>query len=486
MNLEVMDGPWLAQLQFWVPIVLVTIIGPAAALHALLHKREPSGAFGWIAVCLIFPLAGPILYTVFGINRVQIRARRLDRRAPHSLGARDRILNADSVERHGIDSDLAGLVRAGDALTQLPLLEGNAVEALPNGERAYPAMLQAIESATKFVYLTTYIFETNKTGKLFMDVLAAAAQRGVDVRVLIDGVGEYYSWPRRRPVRRLRKRGVRVARFLPPRLLPPSLRINLRNHRKILVVDGRVAFTGGMNIGDRHLLKTRGKRGVEDLHFQIDGPVVSQIEEVFLGDWAFTTGRHTELSNAATGHPGKALCRAVEDGPTEDANRLGALLAAAASTARRRVWIMTPYFLPSRELAGALVSAALRGLDVSIILPGRNNLAFVHWASRHGLEELLASGIKVFYREAPFVHTKLFLVDDDYVLVGSANIDPRSLRLNFELGIEIYNRGVAENLAGYILDSRNRSRRYTLEDLRNRGYLARLRDSVFWLFSPYL
>lgn len=488
MTLPEIDPYWIEQLKFWLPIVVIGITSPAAALHALLHKRDPRGALGWIAVSLTFPYFGPLLYYVFGINRVRIRAQQLDQHGPHGLGARARGVDSGAV-RHGeaVPPNFSGLVTAADQLTGAPLVAGNAVQVLRNGEQAYPAMLDAIAGAEKFIYLSTYIFETNKAGKKFMRALGDAAKRGVDVRVLLDGFGEYYAWPRRRVGGRLRRRGVQVGRFLSPRILPPSLRLNLRNHRKILVVDGKQAFTGGMNIGDRHYTQSgRKRKRVQDLHFNLRGPVVHQIEEVFIGDWAFTTGQSTELSEQAPADAGQALCRAVEDGPTEDADRLATLMVAAVASAQRRVLIMTPYFLPSRELIGALQAAALRGLDVSIILPEKNNIFLVQWASRHGLADLLVRGVKIYYQPPPFAHSKLFLIDDLYAIIGSANIDPRSLRLNFEMAVEVFDQSVVSQLSTHVKEILRQSQGYSEEEFNQRSFLRRVRDSTAWLLSPYL
>ncbi len=488
MTLPEIDPYWIEQLRFWVPIIVIGITSPAAALHALLHKRDPRGALGWIAVSLTFPYFGPLLYYVFGINRVRIRAKQLDQRARHGLSARARGVDSGTI-RHGnaVPPNYSGLVGAADQLTGAPLVTGNAVQVLRNGEQAYPAMLDAIAHASKFIYLSTYIFETNKVGKRFMQALKEAAERGVDVRVLLDGFGEYYAWPRCRVGGRMRRRGIKVGRFLSPRILPPSLRLNLRNHRKILVVDGEQAFTGGMNIGDRHFAESgRKRKRVQDLHFSLRGPIVRQIEEVFIGDWAFTTGQQTELSENCEKDAGNALCRAVEDGPTEDADRLATLMVAVVASARHRVLIMTPYFLPSRELIGALQAAALRGLDVSIILPERNNIFLVQWASRHGLADLLVRGIKIYYRPPPFAHSKVFLIDDLYAIIGSANIDPRSLRLNFELVVEVFDTQVVGQLSAHVIDVLSQSRRYSEDDFNQRSFLRRVRDSVAWLLSPYL
>jgi cardiolipin synthase len=309
-----------------------------------------------------------------------------------------------------------------------------------------------------------------------------ARERGVDVRVLVDGAGEWYSRPRIR--HRLSQVGVRVARFLPPQLLPPRLLLNLRNHRKILVVDGRVGFTGGMNVGDRHYA-TKG--GAKDIHFRLTGPVVSQIEAVFVQDWTYTTGDETEPPPLATDqNTGTALCRTVVHGPNEELSRLTMILVGAAAAAQRRLVIVTPYFLPPRELIAALQAAAIRGTRVDIVLPEHNNLPFVHWATQNMLWELVKWGVKVYYRGGAFAHSKLFLVDDEYAQVGSANMDPRSLRLNFELMVEVYDRDLTADLTAEVDTIIEASRRVQLADLDGRPLPIRLRDAFFWLFSPYL
>ncbi len=278
-----------------------------------------------------------------------------------------------------------------------------------------------------------------------------------------------------------------VARFLPPRLIPPSALINLRNHRKILTVDGRLAFTGGMNIGDRHLAERESNpRRVVDAQFRLAGPVAQEIETVFLEDWGFTTGAYDQRWPQPVPEAGHAICRTVPDGPNEDMDRLATILIGAVSAARHRVWVMTPYFLPPRELLAALQGAALRGVDVLVILPQKNNLPYVHRAARNMLWEVLQWGVEVRYQPGPFVHTKLLVIDDYYAQVGSSNLDPRSLRLNFELIAEVYDSDFVAQVAAHIEQVRARSRRVTLEEVDERPLPARLGDALCWLFSPYL
>ena len=468
------------EIVYWIGALANGFVAVGTALHALLNKHEPAAAFGWIAVSLLFPIVGPLLYFLLGINRIHLRARALrSEQKPLARGSA-------ALERSGrVQPEFSQQARISSAVTGLPLIPGNRVESLHNGESAYPAMLSAIKHAQRTVFLSTYIFESNPTGRQFADALVQARARGVDVRVLLDGAGEWYSIPRIRPI--LRRRGVRVAVFLPPRLLPPRLLLNLRNHRKILSVDGDIAFIGGMNIGDRHLIHRHdGRRGITDMHFRIEGPVGRQIESVFLSDWVFTTGDQISPQHPPPGTPGNAFCRAIIDGPNESLNRLSMVLVGAIAAARHHIAIMTPYFLPPRELIAALQAAAIRGIRVDIVLPGRNNLYFMHWATRNMLWQLIKWGVHIYYRPPPFSHTKLFVVDKHYAQVGSANLDPRSLHLNFELVAEVYDPAVAGGLAHHIDQVRLGSNEVTLRELNERSYAARVRDAFCWLFMPHL
>src|SRR6056297_1855137 len=470
-------------------LTLNILLALTTAGHALLHKRTPSSALGWIAVCLFFPFAGAFLYFLFGINRVETRAKKLeDKRSAVSIeGEGYREATSDvSIMASQLDlpRSYAQIARISDKVTRLPLVDGNRVDLLPGGETAYPEMIESIEQAESYVFMTTYIFETNKTGRQFIAALGRAAKRGLDVRVLIDGVGEYYYFPRASTL--LKKQGVAVARFIPPRILPPNIHINLRNHRKILIADGQTAFTGGMNIGDRHLTdRITNRARVIDMHFRLKGPVVMQIEQSFMEDWTFCTG---EMATPRPNKPapcGPAICRAITDGPNEEINKLATIILGAISSSREQVLIMTPYFLPSLEMISALQSAALRGIDVKIVLPAQNNLPFIHWASNNMLRDLIYWGVKVYYQPPPFAHTKLFVIDQQYAQIGSANLDPRSLRLNFELCVEIYEQHAAQTIAGYIEHRIKHLQPQAFSEIEQRPLIIKIRDALMWLFSPY-
>lgn len=474
--------PW-----HWILLVLHIVLATMATVHAMLYKRDPRAALGWVSVCLFFPLVGPVAYYMFGVNRIQTQARKLVNKRAFKIKVgfeRGSIDTSEHDEPVQLSSTLERIMHASEHVTSRPLTSNNSLSLLHNGEQAYPAMLEAITKAQQEILLVTYLFDADATGEAFIRALMAAQKRGVRVHVIVDGVGEMYSWPC--ASRRLRRAGVKVARFLPPRLFPPALSINLRNHRKILVVDGQTGFTGGMNISDRHLVQLESVQRTVDLHFKLRGAIVSQLRDVFVEDWRFITAENLPLSSTELCDQGLAHCRCVTDGPNNDLDKITLILMAAISAATHNVCIITPYFLPSREMIASLQSAALRGVEVSIILPLKSNIRVVDWATRNLLWELLHHQVKVYYQPLPFAHTKLFIVDEQYVQVGSANLDPRSLRLNFELNLEMHGSPCIQELVDYFYAIRQQSTRVRLQDVDERSLLVRIRDSVCWLFMPYL
>jgi cardiolipin synthase len=382
---------------------------------------------------------------------------------------------------------LAALARVAADATGRPLLRGNRITPLHNGNEAYPAMIAAIDEARDSVLFSTYIFDNDRAGALFLEAFRRAVARRVEVRVLIDGLGARYSWPS--VIARLRAAGVRVARFL-PKLIPTRFRYaNLRNHRKIMVVDGRVGFTGGMNVREGCLLELHPRHPVQDLHFRVEGPAVTHLQEVLAEDWAFITG---ELLQGPRWFPppepaGSTLARGITDGPDEDFERLRMTLLGAITAARSSVIVVTPYFLPDATLVNTLNVAAMRGVQVDILLPAEGNLRVVQWASTAQLWQVLQRGCRVWLTPPPFDHTKLMVVDGAWVLLGSSNWDPRSLRLNFEFDLECYDRGLGASLQRWLRDERFGSARpITLAEVDGRSLPVRLRDGVARLLSPYL
>jgi cardiolipin synthase len=459
-----------------------------AAGHAILHKRDPRAAAGWAAVSVLVPVLGPILYALFGINRIERRAARLRRRrVPVDAVASVLACPPDEFGRTLTSggSHLAALARIGDAVLHRPLLHGNTVTPLVNGEEAYPAMRAAIDAAERSVALASYIFEPDEEGMRFVDALARAAARGVAVRVLVDAVG---SGSFGGVVRALRARGIRAERFLPLRVPWRTHYMNLRNHRKILVVDGRTGFTGSMNVRASHCVATAGAEAEQDIHFRLEGPVVNHLAEVVAEDWAFATGER--LGGEAWFPRLEPRCGVIARGipldPGENFEKLRWVLLGALDCATRSVRVMTPYFLPDPALIQSLSLAAMRGVEVDILLPETPDVRLVRWASAALLWQVLEVGCRVWKTPDPFDHSKLMTVDGAWTLLGSANWDPRSLRLNFEFNVECYDLSLASKVEAYMEAKRQRARRVTRQAMDRRSLPVRLRDATARIFSPFL
>jgi cardiolipin synthase len=469
----------VTQVRYDVEIGLGVVIALIITVHALLTKREVAAAVGWIALAWFSPFLGGLTYFVMGINRVRRRARKM-------RGGTGRPVRPprDAPTTPDDDGHLRPLARGVGAITARLSEQGNGITILHDGDEAYPAMLAAIEGARRSIGLSSYIMRADSVGTRFIAALAAARARGVEVRVIIDGIGG--GWLLSRAYRRLRAADVPAARFMHS-LMPWRMPfLNLRTHKKILVVDGTLGFTGGINIADENLLATRPPDPVRDTHFQVRGPVVGQLVEAFVGDWAFVTGE--ELAGEAWFPPldraGPCVARAVTAGPDEDLDKIEFVVLQAIACARDSIRLMTPYFLPDQQMMNALALAAMRGVAVDIVLPERGNHRLIDWAARAHVPPLLKDGVTIWLGPPPFRHSKLLVVDGQWSLIGSSNWDMRSFRLNFELCVEVYDRALAAALEALIL--KDRGRKLEAAELDARWLLARLRDAGARLLLPYL
>jgi cardiolipin synthase len=446
-------------------------------MHVLLHKRDVPAAIGWMGVAWFSPIIGPGLYWMFGINRVRRRAYRISRRyaarrpPPPPLGA----LRSEKY---------AALERAVGVITHRSTLAGNTITPLRNGDEAYPVMVQAIADAKVTIGLTSYIFEADEAGSPFIEALIAAQRRGVEVRVIIDGVGSGYFVSK--AVFRLQRGGVKVARFLHSWLPWRMAFLNLRNHKKILVVDGQRGFIGGLNISAHNLKACDPGSAVRDMHFEVRGPVVEQITEAFVIDWEFATGEELRGLKWFPESPacGPALARVVTSGPDQDIEKIEFMFLQAIGSAQRSIKVITPYFLPDERLVAALELAAMRGVDVDIVIPENSDHKIMDWAVLAHIAPLLIAGVRVWRAPQPFEHSKLMTIDGGWSLVGSANWDQRSLRLNFELNMEVYDHDFSALLSEKI--AARQGDEITLKWLYSQSFPARLRNRAVRLLLPYL
>ena len=346
---------WAGEHEAWHLVLagFALLLSVVASAHIILYKRDSRSATGWVGFVWLMPLVGAVLYFIFGVNRIRRQAALLRGALErYRAQATEAACLPEELHRHLPDQagHLEMLARVVESVVERPLLPGNRVEPLVNGDAAYPAMLEAIRQARRSVALETYIFDRDEAGLAFAQALGQAVRRGVEVRVLVDAAGARYSWPS--ILRALRHEGVRHARFLPSSNPWHLMSLNLRTHRKLLVTDGRLGFTGGMNIRAGHCLQRQPRRSVQDLQFQVQGPVVAHLQETFADDWRFTTGEalRGEAWFPKLERSGPVLARGVTDGPDEDFEKLRWTLLGALSIARQSVRVLTPYFLPDPEV----------------------------------------------------------------------------------------------------------------------------------------
>lgn len=466
----------LEPLFFTVYVAVACIV----TIHILLTKNDVRAALGWIAVAWLSPIFGALLYFVFGINRVTRRALHFAQMGHERASA----MGPDS--ELAVPANIAVLAGIGQRVTGSPLIAGNAVSLLQGGDEAYPAMLAAIRAARHSIALASYIFRKDTIGKVFIDALAEAQNRGVEVRVLIDGIGSGYFLST--TLRRLKDCKIPGARFLHTWVPWRMPFLNMRNHKKILIVDGTVGFTGGLNIEAEHSLRLATKNYIDGIQVRVEGPVTRQLMDTFARDWSFTTGEvlDKEIWWPPIERAGSVSARGIHSGPDADIYKLETILGAALAQARTRIRIVTPYFLPDQRLQFAIAQAGLRGIVIEIIIPKRCDYIFLDWAMRAHLrffEDVLAT---VYFSPSPFNHAKLMTVDGQWCLIGSSNWDTRSFRLNFEFDLECYDRALTAEVDGLIEQKISRSRKVSRHELSAAPKWSQLRDAATRLLLPYM
>lgn len=461
-------------------LVLLDLALVVGTVLAVLHfKRETQSAIAWVLTIVLLPFAGAVLFWLFGYQTVHRRLLRKKVRsiAYKALAARPGRAPADVPPRWDV------LARLGHHRDGFPVTNGNAVELYHDGVDAYRAVLAALETAKHHVHAQFFICKSDATGKRFIEALRACARRGVRVRLLVDSVGSYALSSRL--LSTLKRDGGSVANFLP---LWNPLRVNLRNHRKILVVDGRVGFSGGLNVADEYIHKNPKFGYWRDTHFRLAGPAVFGLQDTFLEDWYFTT-QEAVTGDAYFPHIdpcGHALAQVVASGPDDDFKAIRETYVSAILRARERVWVASPYFVPDAGLRDALVIAARSGVDVRFLGLFRPDKWIPFLAARYFYSDLLAAGAKVYQYTRGMMHSKYVLVDGEFASIGSANADNRSLFLNFELNCQFFDTGIAREMEGAFLRDLKDSIRLDAARFAERPFVSRLAENAARLFAPVL
>jgi cardiolipin synthase len=364
---------------------------------------------------------------------------------------------------------------------------GNSIEPLQNGIEAYPEMIKVIQNAKKEVLISSYIFDYDSETVKFLEAFKTAAKNGASIKVLVDGIGSLKFFHRSIEKKLKEIKGVEYGIFLPPNI-PISLPfVNLRNHRKIMVIDGKTAFFGGMNLSKQNVLINDFKNGILDITFKIKGSVIEQISEIFEDDWEFVTGkRFQSLSrNLQKDKEGDISARIIPDGPDNKTGIIELIVNGAINTAVKKILIATPYFLPEDNILTALEMSAMKNISVEIIIPEKSDYNFINRAMEPNFLRLINRGVKIYRTPQPFDHSKIFIVDDKWIFVGSANWDVRSFKLNFESNIEIFSESLAKKL-NYIVElKKSKAKLMTTYDCTNISLFKRIRNNAYRLLTPY-
>lgn len=479
---------------------IVAFLG--VCLHALKRRRNASATILWIFVAWSFPVIGPLLYLAFGVDRLPDKGLRKK--------AANQFMTDQRRARHKDESPFVAwhfsfstaienvenkycqkLNRSLDALNpEHPLLDGNFITPLVGGDETYPLMLEAIQSAKHNIHFQSFIISRDSTGRQFLEELRKKAEEGVKVRLMFDRFGSTHAYLSGM-FRKYRKvENFKICGWTQANPLKRQFQINLRNHRKSLIVDGRIAFFGGVNISDENLT-TDDNEPIRDYHFKVEGPLVHELQFSFLRDWYFMTSESIDQL-LHTGHfpnmlsIGDARARLIDSGPSEPPDLASETFFNAITLAQRQVLIITPYFVPTNDIMRALRSAAHRGVDVRIIVPEKNNHRYAGMASKALYEELLISGVRIYQRKPPFLHAKAMIVDDSVALVGTTNLDVRSLELNYETTALIEHSEAIDKLKLMFHEDMDCSNEITLNKWLRRPAIQKLAENLCSLMTPIL
>ncbi len=471
----------IPDLPSWMLAVALSI-DLVAILRAVTRAHGVQKTLAWLLAIVAFPVVGGILYLTLAnpsIRRTTRRriARRLSMRGAGHHGrtrAEDEPRIAASLESvFALASNVAGLAPTA----------GSCVDLLVDNSRMFRQMEQALERAQHTIWAEYYIVRNDETGRRFLEILAERARNGVEVRFLYDALGSWRIDPAR--TRAIRAAGGHVEAFLPLNPLRRRWAVHLRNHRKIVIVDGEVGFTGGMNVGDEYSGRARRRGGVtfRDTALEMHGPAVADLAQIFIEDWAYATGE--TLDDVVPTHPTPRTCTVaiVPSGPDQDHNASQLVYFAAINAARQRLWLTCPYFIPDEAVMSAMLAASLRGVDVRLLAPARSDVLVAALAGRSYFPPLARAGVRIFEYLPAILHAKTLLVDDELSLVGSANVDTRSFVYNFELSVLIADRTFANTLAKRFEEDQLQSREYVLGSA---SFPVRLLHNSARLFSPLL
>lgn len=473
-------------LSFGYALFVIVTIG------VIIHdKRDPVKALSWIIVISLLPVVGFVFYIVFGRNHRKEKL--FSRKGLHDLEQIDAMsrqqiyeVNSPALLHKPEISDNRDIITLLLNSNKALLTVHNRVKVLNDGTATFDEIRRALWAARSTIHLEYYIIEDDELGREIADILIAKASEGVEVRLIYDDVG---SWGlSRRFVRRLKKAGVEVHSFMQVVFPWLTSRVNYRNHRKILVVDGKVGFTGGINIAQRYVTGTR-MGAWRDTHLRLEGEAVGMLQIVFIADWYFVTkqllddyGKYLPKTHVEK----ETMIQIATSGPDSDWASIMQAFFAAITHAQHHIYISSPYFLPNEAILTAIKVASLSGIDVRIMIPSRSDSKVVYWASRSYIGELIDANVKVYLYRRGFNHSKLIMIDGKFSSVGTANMDIRSFEDNFEVSAILYDREITRQLEEEFLRDLGQSRLVTRDYWETRPFLHNMYEALSRLFSPLL
>ena len=491
---------WDLIYKYWeLGVLAATLLGPVLTVFTILwvlsSRKESTSTVAWCLVLILMPLLGPMIYYILGYQHVSrpLSRKQRHRRWFHTKKDDSRVdwtpaaPDAEAATPPAEPApEWANFSKLAERYGAAPMTSGNHLEHYEAGDPAFAAMLESIRGAREHIHLETFIFQPDELGAEFRDALTERAQHGVEVRVLYDAMGSVHL--RSSFLRELEAAGGRVSVFLPINPWRRRMQVNMRNHRKIMVVDGRIGFVGGLNVGDEYRSRMQRFGFWRDSHLRLEGPAVSGLQQIFIEDWDFAAGENLSRQSyfPAQRRDGPYHLQIVHSGPDSAIKGIREVYFSAILQARERVWIATPYFVPDSGLLDALNLAAHRGVDVRLLGLYHPDKWIPYFAGRYYWDDVLRAGVKVYQYTKGMLHSKVVLVDGAFASVGSANMDNRSLHLNFEANCLIYEPVVTNELEEIFLNDLRSAVRLDRHVFPGRPWPSRLMDSAARLLSPIL
>ena len=477
---------------FWRTLYVIIIV--SVILLVMLENRNPIKAVGWVIILILLPAVGLVTYFFFGRDsrRLRLLSRQAYRRIMNNSIPRipqrgdSKAMATQAVFPPIPKTPLSHLI---EGQTNSPTLLAHSFETFTDGHSKMARLYEDIRQAKEHIHVQYYVFSDDDTGKALADLLADKADEGVKVRVIYDHVGSWEASSRF--FEKMRRRGIEVYSFLPVIFPLLTSKVNYRNHRKLIVIDGKIGYVGGMNIANRYTIGN--ELGIwRDTHVRITGPATNGLQTSFMTDWYVASQRILPIDVYYADHPENEQphrqipIQFFQSGPTGPWRTLLLALIRAITNARKSVWIETPYFLPNDALYKAIIGAALSGIDVRLMVPLRGDSRSVRLASDSYIADLISAGVRVYRYHRSFLHSKLMIVDDELTIIGSANMDFRSMEHNFELTGCIYDRGVNEEMKAVFAQDLKHCTPISAKAWRRRPFGTRLLESFMRLFAPLL